>query len=138
MTGKTPIGAAGGEFDRVAYTPAMRVGDLVFVSGQVAMDDEGEPLAAGDFRAQGRVAFRRLGDVLAQAGSALEHVVKVTIFLTDRGHFPELVELRREWFSPPYPADTTVIVESLVREECLIEIEAIAVVPSIPIEGEEM
>jgi len=129
VTAKEPIGNVGREFDRVAYTPAMRVGNLVFVSGQVAMSDDGEPLAIGNFREQGRIAFSRLQKVLEQAGSGLEHVIKVTIFLTDRAQFPELVELRREWLSAPYPADTTVIVESLVREECLIEVEAIALVP---------
>lgn len=128
MTERIPIGADGLEFQRVAYTPAMRVGDLIFVSGQVAMNDRGESVAPGDVLEQGRVAMRRLRDVLRAAGSDLSQVVKVTVFLTDRDQFPALVQLRREWFSPPYPADTTVIVDSLVREECLIEIEAIATV----------
>ena len=54
----------------------------------------------------------------------------MTIFLTDRDFFPDLVELRKKWFSAPYPADSTVVVKSLVREECLIEIEAVALVSS--------
>ncbi len=130
MSTIVPIGADGPEFERAAYTPAMRVGELVFVSGQVAMTDDGQTLAVGDFKAQGDIAFQRLSEVLRKSGSDLSQVVKVTIFLTDRDFFPDLVELRKKWFSAPYPADSTVVVKSLVREECLIEIEAVALVSS--------
>ncbi len=123
------VAASGGESDRAAYSAAIRVGDLVFVSGQVAMSDDGEPLAVGDFHAQAEVAFGRLRDVLVAAGSGLEHVAKVTIHLTDRANVSALVDLRRRWFSEPFPADTTVVVASLARPEWLIEIDAVAVLP---------
>ena len=64
--------------------------------------------------------------MLEAGGSSLERIVKVTIFLTDMANFPKIVELRRRWFSPPYPADTIVEVASLALPELEIEIEAIA------------
>ena len=108
---------------------AIRVGDLLLVSGQVGIDEQGELVAIGDFEAQADQAFRNLGQVLEAGGSSLDRVVKVTIFLTDMAaSFPKVVELRRKWFTPPYPADTIVEVRSLYRPEVELEIEAIAVV----------
>jgi reactive intermediate/imine deaminase len=120
------------ETDPDPYAPyllsqAIRVGDLLFVSGQVGIDDAGE-LVALDFDAQADQAFRNLGRVLEAGGSSLDRVVKVTIFLTDMAaNFPKVVELRRRFFTPPYPADTIVEVRSLYRPEVEIEIEAVAI-----------
>jgi reactive intermediate/imine deaminase len=121
------------ETDPDPYAPyllsqAIRVGDLLFVSGQVGIDDTGELVALGDFDAQADQAFRNLGRVLEAGGSSLGQVVKVTIFLTDMAaNFPKVVELRRRFFTPPYPADTIVEVRSLYRPEVEIEIEAVAI-----------
>ena len=105
----------------------IRVGDLLFVSGQVGIDDSGELVSLDDFQTQADQAFRNLGRVLEAGGSGLDRVVKVTIFLTDMAaNFPKVVELRRRWFTPPYPADTIVQVQSLYRPEVMLEIEAIA------------
>jgi reactive intermediate/imine deaminase len=104
----------------------MRVGELVLVSGQVGIDEVGELVSVDDFDAQADQAFRNLSLVLEAGGSALHNIVKVTIFLTDMANFPKIVELRRKWFTPPYPADTIVEVRSLYRPEVQIEIEAIA------------
>jgi reactive intermediate/imine deaminase len=106
----------------------MRVGDLLLISGQTGIDDAGELVSLDDFDAQADQAFRNLGQVLEAGGSSLDRVAKVTIFLTDMAaNFPKIVELRRKWFTPPYPADTIVEVRSLYRPEVMIEIEAIAV-----------
>ena len=106
----------------------MRVGDLLLISGQTGIDGAGELVSLDDFDAQADQAFRNLGRVLEAGGSSLDKVVKVTIFLTDMAaNFPKIVELRRKWFTPPYPADTIVEVRSLYRPEVKIEIEAIAV-----------
>ena len=105
----------------------MRVGDLLLISGQTGIDAAGELVSLDDFDAQADRAFRNLGQVLEAGGSSLERVVKVTIFLTDMAtNFPKIVELRRKWFTPPYPADTIVEVRSLYRPEVMIEIAAIA------------
>ena len=104
-----------------------RVGDLVIVSGQAALDKYGAIVGVGDFDAQAEQTFRNLARVLEAGGSSLDRVVKVTIFLTDMANFPKIVELRKRWFTAPYPADTIVQVGSLALPELVIEIEAIAV-----------
>ena len=104
-----------------------RVGDLIFVSGQAAIDQNGQAVGAGDFDAQAEQTFTNLERVLAAGGSSLENVVKVTIFLTDMANFPKIVELRGKWFTAPYPADTIVEVTALALPELMIEIEAVAV-----------
>ena len=109
-----------------AFSQGFRVGDLVIVSGQAALDEQGRIVGAGDFDAQAEQTFRNLSRVLEAGGSSLERIVKVTIFLTDMANFPKIVELRKRWFSPPYPADTIVEVSSLALPELEIEIEAIA------------
>jgi len=126
------------EFERVRTDPdpyepyrisqAMRVGDLVFVSGQAAIDEDGGLVGVGDFDAQAELVFKNLARVLQAAGSSLADVAKVTIYLTDMANFPKIVELRGKWFTEPYPADTIVEVASLALPELEIEIEAIAVV----------
>ena len=105
-----------------------RVGDLLFISGQAAVDQKGRIVGVGDFDVQAKQAFANLDRVLRAGGSSLKNVVKVTIFLTDMGHFNRIVELRGRWFAAPYPADTIVEVSSLYSPDAMIEIEAIAVV----------
>ena len=105
-----------------------RVGDLVIVSGQAALDEHGSIVGVGDFDAQAEQVFRNLSRVLEAGGSSLDRIVKVTIYLTDMANFGKIVELRRRWFTAPYPADTIVEVSALALPELEIEIEAIAVV----------
>ena len=114
-------------YEPFRLSQAMRVGDLLFVSGQAAISPEGELVGIGDFDAQAEQTFRNLERVLQAGGSGLDRVVKVTIFLTDMANFPKIVELRQRWFTPPYPADTIVEVSSLALPGLEIEIEAIAV-----------
>ena len=113
-------------FEPYALSQGFRVGDLVIVSGQAALDEQGRIVGAGDFDAQAEQTFRNLTRVLEAGGASLDRVVKVTIFLTDMANFPKIVELRRRWFSPPYPADTIVEVAALALPELELEIEAIA------------
>ncbi|MNQ43628.1 Enamine/imine deaminase [compost metagenome] len=108
---------------------AIQLGNLVFVSGQAAIGDDGEIVGKGDFDRQAEQAFKNLDRVLRAAGTGLGNVVKVTIFLTSMTNFPKIVELRRQWFSAPYPADTIVEVSGLYSPDAMIEIEAIAVAP---------
>lgn len=105
----------------------IRVGNLLFISGQAGYTDNGE-IIDGDFRRQGEQAFSNLNRVLTVGGSGLENVVKVTIFVTDMKNFGEVVELRRKYFSLPYPADSIVEVAGLYTPEAMIEIEAIALI----------
>ena len=114
-------------YEPFRLSQGFRVGDLVLVSGQAAIDENGELVGVGDFDAQAEQTFRNLRRVLEAGGASLDRVVMVTIFLTDMGNFPKIVELRGKWFTPPYPADTIVEVTSLALPELEIEIEAIAV-----------
>jgi len=104
-----------------------RVGELLFISGQAAIDMNGNIVGGDDFNAQAEQVFANLDRVLRAGGSSLANVFKVTIFLRDMANFQKIVELRGRYFTPPYPADTIVEVSSLYTPEALLEIEAIAV-----------
>ena len=114
-------------YEPFRLSQGFRVGELAFVSGQAAIDENGQIVGVGDFDAQAQQTFENLERVLEAGGSSLDRVVKVTIFLTDMSNFGKIVELRGKWFTPPYPADTIVEVSSLALPELEIEIEAIAV-----------
>lgn len=105
----------------------IRFGNLLFTSGQAGADDDGR-IVDGGFRVQGEQAFSNLRRALEAGGSSLKDVVKVTIFVTDMGHFPDVVELRRKYFSEPYPADTIAEIKALYDPKAMIEIEAIAAI----------
>lgn len=123
--------------ERVVTTPdnyepfllsqGVRYGDLLFISGQAGAGDDGK-IVDGGFRAQGEQAFANLRRALEAGGSSLADVIKVTIFVTDMAHFNEVVELRRKFFSAPYPADTIAEIKALYDPKAMIEIEAIAAV----------
>lgn len=127
MTGRArPITLANDPLAPYAIAPGWQVGDLLFLSGQASIGADGSIVGAGDFDAQLAQTFANIETVLAAAGSDLSKVVKVTIYLTDMGHFPKIVEARRRWFTPPYPADTTAEVKSLALPELMVEIDVIA------------
>ena len=107
----------------------IKFGNLLFISGQAGAGDDGK-IVPGGFRAQGEQAFANLRRALEAGGSSLQDVIKVTIFVTDMSNFKQVVELRRKFLSEPYPADTIAEVKALYDPAALIEIEAIAAVPS--------
>lgn len=105
-----------------------RVGDLVIVSGQTANNEYGVLIGENNFDEQAEQVFRNLDKVLKAGGASLDSVIKVTIYLTDMSYFPKIVELRKQYFSKPYPADTIVEINALASPEFMIEIEAVALV----------
>ena len=105
---------------------AYRVGDLIFVSGQAAVDEQGNIIGVGDFDAQVEQSFNNLSRLLNLGSSNLSKIVKVVIYVTDMSNFPKVLELRERYFTPPYPADTIVEVSALGLPELEFEIEAIA------------
>jgi 2-iminobutanoate/2-iminopropanoate deaminase len=111
------------------YTDAVRVGDLVFVSGCVPVDADGCLVGEGDVVAQARQAFANVGAVLAAAGCSFADVAKVTIFLTDVDDRPLINPVRQELFGEVRPASTLVEVSRLATPGAKIEVEAVAVVP---------
>ena len=126
MTDFAPIRLDPDPYEPFRLSQGFRVGDLLLISGQAAIDEHGQIVGAGDFDAQAEQTFRNLRRVLEAGGSGLDKIVKVTIYLTDMANFPKIVELRARYFTRPWPADTIVGVTALGLPELQIEIEAIA------------
>ena len=114
-------------YEPYLLSQGIRFGDLLFISGQAGAGDDGR-IVDGGFIAQGEQAFANLQRALEAGGSSLRDVIKVTIFVTDMGHFQDVVALRRKFFSAPYPADTIAEIRALYDPRAMIEIEAIAAV----------
>jgi reactive intermediate/imine deaminase len=106
------------------YSQAVRVGDTIWVSGQIPLDPVTKELVAGDISAQARRVFQNLRAIVHASDASLDDVVKVTIFLTDLGHFATINTIMAEYFREPYPARAAVGVASLPRGAA-IEVECI-------------
>ena len=109
-----------------AISPGWRAGGLIFLSGQAAINEQGALVGEGDFAAQLAQTFINIDRVLAAGGSSRSRIVKVTIYLTDMGNFPQIVEARKRYFSAPWPADTIVEVRALALPGLMVEIDVIA------------
>lgn len=129
MSGRQEIRVPGLAEPVSHYTDAVRAGDLLFVSGCIAVDGEGRLVGGDDVVAQARQVFANLVAVLAAAGSSLADVVKVSVFLTDVADRAAVNEVRKELFGDVRPASTLVEVSRLVLPGARIEIEAVALVP---------
>jgi 2-iminobutanoate/2-iminopropanoate deaminase len=111
------------------YTDAVRAGDLLFVSGVVPVDGEGNVVGGDDVVEQARQVFRNIGAVLATAGASAQDVVKVTVFLTDVDDRTAINPVRQEFFGEARPASTLVEISRLAVPGAKIEVEAVAVLP---------
>jgi 2-iminobutanoate/2-iminopropanoate deaminase len=111
------------------YTDAVRAGDLLFVSGCIAVDGDGHLVGGDDVVAQTRQVFANLEAVLAAAGATIRDVVKVTVFLTDVRDRAAVNSVREQVFGDVRPASTLVEVSRLVLDGARVEIEAVAIVP---------
>jgi reactive intermediate/imine deaminase len=97
------------------YSQAVRFGDTVYVSGQIPLDPSSGELVRDDIEAEVRRVFENLKAIAAAAGGSLDHVVKLTIFLTDMTQFAKVNEIMQQYFREPYPARVTVGVAALPR-----------------------
>jgi reactive intermediate/imine deaminase len=86
------------------YSQAIRVGDIVYVSGQIPLDPGTGKLIGGDIRAQINQVFENLTAIAEAAGTSLQNAVKVTVYLTDLKNFGAVNEVMQEYFEQPYPA----------------------------------
>ncbi|XID91778.1 RidA family protein [Paenibacillaceae bacterium WGS1546] len=109
------------------YSQAVRIGQLLYTSGQIPLTPTGE-LAPGSIREQTRQVLDNLKAVLAAEGAGLREVVKTTVFLKDMNQFAEFNETYAEYFDDHKPARSTVEVARLPKD-VLVEIEAIATIP---------
>jgi len=110
------------------FAQAVRVGDILWVSGQVGRDRNGR--VAEDVETQCRLAFERLRDVLTAAGGSLDDVVEIVTFHTSMDDFPVFRRVKAEFLTGDYPAWTAVGVPELALPEFRIEIKATAVIGS--------
>ena len=114
-------------YDMLHFAPAIRVGDVVWVSGQVGVDADAKP--ASGMTAQARLAFENLGKVLAEAGATMADVVELVTFHTDlRGDIQEFVAVKDAFIPHDFPAWSAVGVTQLAFPDLLVEIRAVAVV----------
>lgn len=112
---------------RFTFSPAVRVGNLVFLSGTTATDDKGKIIGPGDIVTQTRRIFEKFEIILKSVGGDLSNIVETTDYFLSLEDYNKTAELRRELFKgPPWPAATGVVVSGLIRPDALIEIKGIA------------
>lgn len=107
------------------YSQAIEVGDFIYTSGQIPIDPTTGTFAEGGIKEQTRQSLQNIKAILEEAGSAMEKVIKTTVFLSDMNYFADMNSIYAEFFSEPYPARSAVAVKTLSKN-ALIEIEVVA------------
>lgn len=125
-TGTTPIHLDPDPFDPYMIGQGHIVGNQIYLSGQASINEQGEIVGVGDVWAQMEQAMANIERALTAAGSGIDRIFKITIYLTDMANFDKVLELRKKYFTAPWPADTTVGVQSLALPELLVELDVIA------------
>ena len=106
------------------YSQAIKVGNLLYTSGQIPIDPATGNIVSGDIKEQTRQALSNIKAILEEAGLTMNNVVKTTVFLTNMEDFTEMNSIYAEFFSEPFPARSAVAVRTLPKG-VLVEIEAI-------------
>ena len=112
---------------QASYSHVTRVGNTLYISGQIGLDPDGNLVGPGDAEAQAEQCYRNIEAIVRHFGGTLDHVVRITQYLTDLSYRPLVARSRERMFTPPYPASTLVVISSLASPELLVEIEATAV-----------
>jgi enamine deaminase RidA (YjgF/YER057c/UK114 family) len=126
---KTPVNPWSWQ-DYRGFTQAWRVdapSTILFLSGQVPLDDDGNLVAPGDFDEQARRTFDNIGRVLDQAGGAYNDIVKLTVYLTDINRLPDYGRIKAGFIAGQQPASTAIGVTALAMPGLMIEVDATAV-----------
>ena len=123
---RIPIAPPGMKDQRPRYTLGWRVGNHIYVAGQLPFDKDGNLLGKGDIKAQTRRIFEQIKMIVEAGGGKMDDVVKVTVFVTDVRYREPYGEVRSEFFGPNPPASTLVQIGNLAIPDALIEIEAVA------------
>jgi aminoacrylate peracid reductase len=117
--------------DKMTFSPAVRAGNLLFISGTTAVDENQHLVGKGDIVAQTKFIFEKFDRLLKKAGASFDNVVETTEYFLTLDDYRRTAEVRRAFFKgPPYPAATGVLVAGLIRKDALIEIKATAVLAS--------
>lgn len=112
---------------KVTFSPGVKVGKLLFISGQISIDPDGNIVGRGDFAAQCKQVFENIKLVLDKAAASYSDIVKINTYLTDLREYPTFAQIRGQYFAGNYPASTVVGVTGLAFEGAMLEVEAIAV-----------
>lgn len=123
---KELVTAAGAAKAIGPYSPALKVGNLLFLSGSIPLDPVSGQIVAGDITAQATRVMENIKALLAAAGADFSHVVRTTVFMVDLGEFAAMNEVYASYFAAPYPARSTVQVVKLPKD-VRVEIDVIAV-----------
>jgi reactive intermediate/imine deaminase len=123
---RTAIAPPGMKDQRPRYTLGWRVGQTIYVAGQLPYDGEGNLIGHGDIKAQTRRVFENIKKIVEAGGGTMDDVVKLTVFVTDVRYREAYGEVRTEFFGPNPPASTLVQISNLAVPGALIEIEAVA------------
>lgn len=107
------------------YSQAIKVGNLVYTSGQLPIDPATGTFPEGGIKEQTRQSLSNVQAILQEAGLDMKNVVKTTVFLADMGDFADMNSVYAEFFTPPYPARSAVAVKTLPKQ-ALVEIEVVA------------
>ena len=116
-----------GSTPRYTFSPAVRKGNLLFISGMTATDNKGAIVGQGDIVAQTRHIFAKMKQLLEAAGGSFDDIVKTVDYITTTAGYKGTADVRREYFRNGFPAATGIVVKELLRPDALIEIDAIAV-----------
>lgn len=111
------------------YTDAVRFGNLLFISGIAPLDADLNVVGGDDVVAQARCVFEAIGKILERAGASYEHVLKVTVYLTDVNDRTKINPIRKEFFGKTLPASTLIGVKELAIPGMKVEVEAVAGLP---------
>ena len=107
------------------YSQAIRVGNIIFTSGQIPIDPATGSFVEGGIKEQTRQSLLNVKAILNEAGTTMDHVIKTTVFMADMNDFAEMNSVYSEFFNTPYPARSAVAVKTLPKG-ALVEIEVIA------------
>lgn len=119
--------------DIVGYSRAVRVGNLIEVTGTVASDEKGDIVGPGNAYEQTRYIYQKIEKVLQQAGASLSDVIRVRMFVTDISKWQDYGRAHSDFFETIRPCNTMVEVSALIEPGYLIEIEATAIIQQEPV-----
>ena len=114
------------------YTDAVRFGNLLFISGIVALDTENNVISPGDVAGQAEFIFATIGRILEQAGGGFQNILRVTVYLLDVSDRTRINPVRQKFFGATMPASTLIGVKELALPGLLIEVEAVAGLENTP------
>lgn len=112
--------------DKIPMSQGVKMGNFVFISGQISQDPNGKVVGENDMTAQSKKVYENIEAILKQAGGTFANIIKVTAYLTDMTRYQEYNQVRAQVFRDYKPASTTVEVSGLAFKGLLVEVEAIA------------